>query len=251
MSAERVKKSFRIKLSIPIALLLLGLGGISLVAAFYLGLVAGKSLRLPEPGPVVTIPEVAEEPERELDQLRFFNLGKGEQKEELDLDSLKRLTQKTQQLKDKTPEPVEAPRQQAILTTTSTPAPKPAPKPLITPKTPSPPAPVVVELPLPSPPEKPAASKKPAARKKPVKRASEPQYTVQVFAARNKKNSERMVQRLKKNGFQKAYIFKYVTSDKKALYRVRVGRMRKVQADSLAKELKSLEFIDSVQVIRY
>ena len=43
MSAQRAKKSYRIQLSVPLAVLLLGLGGISLVAAFYLGLVAGKS----------------------------------------------------------------------------------------------------------------------------------------------------------------------------------------------------------------
>ena len=77
MSAQRAKKSYRIQLSVPLAVLLLGLGGISLVAAFYLGLVAGKSLRQPPDSPVVSVPaEMPLSAEKNEDPLEFFNLSK-------------------------------------------------------------------------------------------------------------------------------------------------------------------------------
>ena len=99
MSAQRAKKSYRIQLSVPLAVLLLGLGGISLVAAFYLGLVAGKSLRQPPDSPVVSVPaEMPLSAEKDEDPLEFFNLSKEQSiQEELDRAALERLTRKTRE----------------------------------------------------------------------------------------------------------------------------------------------------------
>ena len=109
MSAQRAKKSYRIQLSVPLAVLLLGLGGISLVAAFYLGLVAGKSLRQPPDSPVVSVPaEMPLSAEKDEDPLEFFNLSKEQSiQEELDRAALERLTRKTRELsqKESKPEP--------------------------------------------------------------------------------------------------------------------------------------------------
>ena len=107
MSAQRAKKSYRIQLSVPLAVLLLGLGGISLVAAFYLGLVAGKSLRQPPDSPVISVPaEMPLSAEKDEDPLEFFNLSKEQSiQEELDRAALERLTRKTRELSQKESSP--------------------------------------------------------------------------------------------------------------------------------------------------
>jgi len=77
------------------------------------------------------------------------------------------------------------------------------------------------------------------------------EYTVQVFSGRSKRNAEKLVRRLKDEGFPGAYIFKHITADSKSLYRVRVGRMKKPEINTLARRIKSLKFIDSTQVTRF
>ena len=95
MASRTGRKTYHIQLSLPLALLLLLLGVISLVAAFYLGLVAGKSLREPPESPVISVPQ---EPLSELEKtesLEFFKLNKEPSvREELDREMLKMLTGK-------------------------------------------------------------------------------------------------------------------------------------------------------------
>ena len=262
MSAQRAKKSYRIQLSVPLAVLLLGLGGISLVAAFYLGLVAGKSLRQPPVSPVVSVPaEMPLSSEKDEDPLEFFNLSKEQSiQEELDRAALERLTRKTRELsqKENKPEPAKSKNDEEkslpLVSSSSEKVTKSETKP--TPrlkvadpiKLPVQPVPVLVDIPDAKPP------KKPLAKVKKVKTVSKPEpveYTVQVFSGRSKRNAEKLVQRLKDKGFPGAYIFKHITSDSKSLYRVRVGRMGKPDINSLARRIKTLKFIESTQVTRF
>ena len=95
---------------------------------------------------------------------------------------------------------------------------------------------------------------KPLVKVKKVQPVSKPEpveYTIQVFSGRSKRNAEKLVQRLKDEGFPGAYIFKHITSDSKSLYRVRVGRMGKPDINSLARRIKTLKFIESTQVTRF
>ena len=115
-------------------------------------------------------------------------------------------------------------------------------------KLPVQPAPVLVDIPDAKPPKKPLAKLK---KVKPVSKPEPVEYTVQVFSGRSKRNAEKLVQRLKDEGFPGAYIFKHITSDSKSLYRVRVGRMGKPDINSLARRIKTLKFIESTQVTRF
>ena len=267
MSTQRVKKSYRIQLTVPLAVLFLGLGGISLVAAFYLGLVAGKSLRQPPESQVVSVPsKIPVNVEEEDDALEFFNLSKEQSLQEeidskifnvskeesmlekLDKATLNKLTRKTKELTEKKIKQTSRSEINGQTTTEAKVESKPKLKIVEQVKVPVQPAPVLVKRPEVEPPKKPVAKVKPV---KPVKKVLPFEYTVQVFSASNKKNAEKIVQRLKKNGYPGAYIFKYITADSKSLYRVRVGRMNKPEINKLARRIKQLDFIDSTQVTRF
>ena len=75
-------------------------------------------------------------------------------------------------------------------------------------------------------------------------------FTIQVFASRNRKNANILVKKLEKDGFKDAFIFKH-SAGSKTLYRVRVGKIKRVETKMLAKKLKELKYIDSVQVTRF
>jgi len=63
-------------------------------------------------------------------------------------------------------------------------------------------------------------------------------YTVQVFTSRFEKNARDLVDRLRNQGFS-AYLNRYQSSKNQVLYRVRVGRTSKPEADALLRRLKS------------
>ncbi len=75
-------------------------------------------------------------------------------------------------------------------------------------------------------------------------------YTIQVLASRKHANAKILVEKLKQNGFNDAFIFKH-TAGNKTLYRVRVGKIKRSETNNLANKLKELKFINSVQVTRF
>ena len=75
-------------------------------------------------------------------------------------------------------------------------------------------------------------------------------YTIQVFASRKHENAKKLVEKLKANGFEDAFIFKH-TAGSKTLYRVRVGKVARSETKKLADKLKNLKYIESVQVTRF
>jgi cell division septation protein DedD len=83
-----------------------------------------------------------------------------------------------------------------------------------------------------------------------VKSKTNGTYTIQVLASRKHANAKILVEKLKQNGFNNAFIFKH-TAGSKTLYRVRVGKINLSETDNLANKLKKLKFIDSVQVTRF
>ena len=75
-------------------------------------------------------------------------------------------------------------------------------------------------------------------------------YTLQVFTSNNKKKAETLVKRLKENGYLEAYLNPYVSDDNQNLFRVRVGKVSKESAETLAVKLKQLDYIENVQITR-
>lgn len=63
-------------------------------------------------------------------------------------------------------------------------------------------------------------------------------YTVQVFTSRYEKNARELVNRLRNQGFS-AYLNRYQSSQNKVLYRVRVGRTSRADADILMRRLRT------------
>ena len=59
-----------------------------------------------------------------------------------------------------------------------------------------------------------------------------------------------LVEKLKVNGFEDAFIFKH-TAGSKTLYRVRVGKVARSETKKLADKLKNLKYIESVQVTSF
>ena len=83
-----------------------------------------------------------------------------------------------------------------------------------------------------------------------VKSKTNGTYTIQVLASRKHANAKNLLEKLKKNGFKDAFIFKH-TAGNKTLYRVRVGKIKRSETKNLVNKLKELKFIDSVQVTRF
>jgi len=75
-------------------------------------------------------------------------------------------------------------------------------------------------------------------------------FTIQVFASRKHENAKKLVEKLKLNGFEDAFIFKH-TAGNKTLYRVRVGKVARSETKKLAAKLKKLKYIESVQVTSF
>ena len=98
MTSSQGKRIFQVNLSISVVLILLTLSTLSLFAAFYLGVIAGKSMQRP---PEVSVKEdefSIDNPMSEED-LRFFGLGERKKDEDLlDLEDINELKNKTDEL---------------------------------------------------------------------------------------------------------------------------------------------------------
>ena len=100
--AVRPRRTLHFQLTIPAALSLLGLGAFCLAVTFYLGLVTGKSLRVPE-APLAQAPpsvggESRQKPLTE-EELSFYNLGEQKSNDlNLNLKTLNELREKTNTL---------------------------------------------------------------------------------------------------------------------------------------------------------
>ena len=230
MSESRRKKVFRIQLTLPVVVLLTTLSTFSLAAAFYLGMVTEKSMQRPPEYPDVETDISAEKPLSEED-LKFFGLSeRNKEQESINLEELRDLKKKTEEL-TKVPE-----KPETELTTKETPKPK-------TPEVPKSDTSIVETPKIPDAAEEPAVTK-------PVATTEDAAYTIQVFASRKHENAKKLVEKLKGNGFEDAFIFKH-TAGSKTLYRVRVGKVDRSETKELADKLKNLKFIESVQVTRF
>jgi len=240
MVDSKDKKYFRIHLSISIVLILVTLSTLSLFAAFYLGMTVGKSMQRPPEMSIVEEDFPLEKPMSE-EELKFFGLGERKKDQDLlDLEGLIDLKNKTEQLTK-------------VPTTKATILPE-IPKTEV-PKVDSP-AIVMQEskkvnktkLSAPK-----AITPKSPGRKKgndfDLKKGGS-LFTIQVFASRNRKNANVLVEKLAKDGFKDAIIFKH-SAGSKTLFRVRVGKVRYEETKTLANKLKKLKYIDSVQVTRF
>ena len=234
MPESKGKKVFRIQLTISVVVLLLTLSAFSLVAAFYLGMTTGISMQRPPEGSVADTDISADKPLSE-EELKFFGLSERKKDQDsLDMEELLDLKKKTTELTKAT----------KTLDSASPKVPK-----IETPTVKAPDSPVseqktVVKKSVPVP-------KKPDKVKIPVvKSKKDATYTIQVLASRKHANAKNLLEKLKKNGFKDAFIFKH-SAGNKTLYRVRVGKIKRSETNNLANKLKELKFIDSVQVTRF
>ena len=250
MPESHGRKVFRIQLTLPVVILLTTLSTFSLVAAFYLGMVIEKSMQRPPEYPDLETDISAEKPLSEED-LKFFGLSeRNKELESINLEELRDLKKKTQELTKvtKTPE----------LKTPEKPKPVTPEKPksnslkktdLITKETPKPKKTEVSksDTSIVETPKIPKAVKEPAVTKPSAATTEDAAYTIQVLASRKHENAKKLVEKLKANGFEDAFIFKH-TAGSKTLYRVRVGKVARSETKKLADKLKKLKYIESVQV---
>ena len=239
MQESKGKKVFRIQLTVSVVALLLTLSTFSLVAAFYLGMTTGISMQRPPEGPVADTDISADKPLSE-EELKFFGLSERKKDQDsFDMEELRDLKKKTTELTKATKTPdSDSPK----VPKTETPTVKAPDSPASEQKT-------VVKKSVPVP--KTVVPKKPDNVKIPVvKSKKDATYTIQVLASRKHANAKNLLEKLKKNGFKDAFIFKH-SAGNKTLYRVRVGKIKRSETNNLANKLKELKFINSVQVTRF
>jgi len=234
MPESKGNKVFRIQLTVSVVVLLLTLSAFSLVAAFYLGMTTGISMQRPPEGSVADTDISADKPLSD-EELKFFGLSERKKDQDsFDMEELRDLKKKTTELNKATKTPDSA----------SPKVPKTEPPTVKAPDSPASEQKTVVKKSVPVP-------KKPDNVKIPVvKSKKDTTYTIQVLASRKHANAKKLVEKLKKNGFKDAFIFKH-TAGNKTLYRVRVGKIKRSETNNLANKLKELKFIDSVQVTRF
>ena len=239
MQESKGNKVFRIQLTVSVVVLLLTLSAFSLVAAFYLGMTTGISMQRPPEGSVADTDISADKPLSE-EELKFFGLSERKKDQDsFDMEELRDLKKKTTELTKATKTPDSA---SPKVPKTETPTVK-APDSLASEQK------TVVKKSVPVP--KTVVPKKPDNVKiTVVKSKKDATYTIQVLASRKHANAKNMLEKLKKNGFKDAFIFKH-TAGNKTLYRVRVGKIKRSETNNLANKLKELKFIDSVQVTRF
>jgi predicted RND superfamily exporter protein len=239
MPESKGKKVFRIQLTVSVVVLLLTLSTFSLVAAFYLGMTTGISMQRPPEVSDADTDISADKPLSE-EELKFFGLSERKKdKDSFDMEELRDLKKKTTELTKatKTPDSV-SPK----VPKTETPTVKAPDSPASKQKTVVKKSVPVPKTLLPKIPEKTKITV--------VKSKTNGTYTIQVLASRKHTNAKILVEKLKQNGFNDAFIFKH-TAGSKTLYRVRVGKINLSETDNLANKLKKLKFIDSVQVTRF
>ena len=239
MPESKGKKVFRIQLTVSVVVLLLTLSTFSLVAAFYLGMTTGISMQRPPKVSDADTDISADKPLSE-EELKFFGLSEQKKdKDSFDMEELRDLKKKTTELTKatKTPDSV-SPK----VPKTETPTVKAPDSPASKQKTVVKKSVPVAKTLLPKIPEKTKITV--------VKSKTNGTYTIQVLASRKHANAKILVEKLKQNGFNNAFIFKH-TAGSKTLYRVRVGKINLSETDNLANKLKKLKFIDSVQVTRF
>ena len=253
MPESQGSKVFRIQLTLPVVVILTTLSTFSLAAAFYLGMVIEKSMQRPPEYPVVETDISAEKPLSEED-LKFFGLSaRNKEQESINLEELRDLKKKTEELTKVTEKPE--------LKTPEKPEPETPEKPkltspektdLTTKKTPKPKTPEVLnsDTSILETPTIPDTGEKPAVTKPSAAKTVDAEYTIQVFASRKHENAKILVEKLKANGFEDAFIFKH-TAGSNTLYRVRVGKVARSKTKELAKKLKKMKFIQSVQITRF
>ena len=239
MPESKGNKVFRIQLTVSVVVLLLTLSAFSLVAAFYLGMTTGISMQRPPEGSVADTDISTDKPLSE-EELKFFGLSERKKDQDsFDMEELRDLKKKTTELTKatKTPDSV-SPK----VPKTETPTVKAPDSPASKQKTVVKKSVPVPKTLLPKIPEKTKITV--------VKSKTNGTYTIQVLASRKHANAKILVEKLKQNGFNNAFIFKH-TAGSKTLYRVRVGKINLSETDNLANKLKKLKFIDSVQVTRF
>ena len=237
MPESKGKKVFRIQLTVSVVVLLLTLSTFSLVAAFYLGMTTGISMQRPPEVSDADTDISADKPLSE-EELKFFGLSEQKKdKDSFDMEELRDLKKKTTELTKatKTPDSV-SPK----VPKTETPTVKAPDSPASKQKTVVKKSVPVPKTLLPKIPEKTKITV--------VKSKTNGTYTIQVLASRKHANAKILVEKLKQNGFNNAFIFKH-TAGSKTLYRV--GKINLSETDNLANKLKKLKFIDSVQVTRF
>nr|MCS5552379.1 SPOR domain-containing protein [SAR324 cluster bacterium] len=178
---------------------------------------------------------------------------RNKEQESINLEELRDLKKKTEELTKVTEKPeLKTPEKPEPVTPEKPKLTSPEKTDLTTKETPKPKTPEVLksDTSIVETPKIPKAVEEPAVTKPFTATAEDTAYTIQVFASRKHENAKNLVEKLKANGFEDAFIFKH-TAGSKTLYRVRVGKVARSETKKLADKLKNLKFIESVQVTRF
>ena len=253
MPESQARKVFRIQLTLPVVVLLTTLSTFSLAAAFYLGMVTEKSMQRP-PEYTEVESDISEEKPLSEEDLKFFGLSeRNKEQESINLEELRDLKKKTEELIKKPVKPKLKTPEQPKPVASEKPKSNPIEKTGLIKKEPL--KPKKREVPtsdtsIIKTPKITDSAKEPAVTKPSALIVEDPAFTIQVFASRKQENAEKLVEKLKGSGFEDAFIFKH-TAGVNTLYRVRVGKVERSKTKELAEKLKKLKYIQSVQVTRF
>ena len=188
------------------------------------------------------------------EDLKFFGLSESNKEQEsINLEELRDLKKKTEELTKVTEKPeLKTPEKPAPVTPEKPKLTSPEKTDLTTKETPKPKTPEVpkTDNSIIETPTTPNATEEPAVAKPFAATSEDVAYTIQVFASRKHENAKKLVEKLKVNGFEDAFIFKH-TAGSKTLYRVRVGKVARSETKKLVDKLKNLKYIEKVHVTRF
>lgn len=241
MATSRQKKSFRILLN-PNQLITTGvLFFLSLVVSFYMGLVTGKSLRVPQalerPAPEAAQADV---PKVDPNALEVFQLSEPEDNrvDTIDLEKLKRLRANTEDMisQGKVKKAELSDSQSDIIVHEPEIEEQEATSQFI---------PVTVQTTQATTTSVPTTTQPP-----PVTATISEYYTLQLLSVQTSASAQAMVNRLQEDGVDSAHIETYNAPNNITWFRVRVGKMNKQDAEQMALRLRRLDYVDSVRMLK-
>jgi len=266
--SSRVQRAYRLEMAGRTVFLLLVLLALTGLVIFYLGVIAGKGLRDPNPLAVdaaasaPAAPAEAAKPAPAPTALNHALQAPAGQIEGLKKDE-SAATQQTQQLVSRAKQelaldevqPKSAlPPLQPNVQAPTVPAPTvPAALPPAPPVA-APPAPAVIQPAARSaaPPQKkqaPASARATAPPEAAAPADSEGVFTVQVFSSPQQQHAQDILADLKKRGFP-AYMNQFQGADNRTWYRVRVGKGTRREADAMANRLRQATTLQDLRVLK-
>ena len=240
-----VRRAYRLEMAGRTVALMLGLLALTGLVVFYLGVITGKGLRDPnQPATAIGAPPAPAADTKPAPTPTALNQALTAQNGQIE--GLKKeesaANQHTQQLVSRAKQQIEmeeVPSKSAPAVAASS-----AP-----PAVSAPAHPVAAKKVPPAAAKTATAPSKPAAHSSAPAAAPEESYTVQVFSSPQRQSAQDVVSDLKAKGFP-AYINQFQAADRRTWYRVRVGKVSKQEAETLAAKLRQHSTLQDLRVLK-